>query len=117
MREILIFDAKIHINNVTNVVATLTIYENGYVPFTYVLEGGPKNNKSITYVYMKDAVPSPKPYFHNSIGQRQTGDELIHFESRNVTNYNRFPSKAFSYDGKELEQYLTYVSFSFNVSK
>jgi len=36
---------------------------------------------------------------------------LIYFESRNVTNASRFPSRAFEYSGNE---YITYVGFSFN---
>lgn len=97
-----------------NVLATLTIYEKYYLPFTYVLDGGPENNKSLTFLYTKDAFPSTKPYVLTSIGKRQNSDELLHFEHRNVTNYSRFPSKVFSYNGGE---YLTYVRFSFNVRR
>ncbi len=115
MQEIFIFTATIHIENTKNVLANVTIYESGSVTITnkFLLEGGPQNNKSLTYISIKDAFPSSKPYVRSSIGKRQKGDKLLHFESKNVMNYNRFPSKAFSYHGTE---YLTYVRFSFNVS-
>lgn len=113
-REIFLFTATIHVNNTKNVLATLTIWERDYLPFTYVLEGGPENNKSLTFLYMNDAFPSPKPYVLSSIGERQNGDCLLHFESRNVTNHRHFPSRAFSYSGED--EYLTYVRFTFNVT-
>lgn len=113
-REIFIFTATIHVNNTKNVLATLTIWERDYLPFTYVLEGGPENNKSLAFLYMTDAFPSPKSYVLSSIGERQNGDCLLHFESRNVTNHRHFPSRAFSYSGED--EYLTYVRFTFNVT-
>ncbi|KAG4067682.1 hypothetical protein HA402_005454 [Bradysia odoriphaga] len=113
LRDIYLFTAQIHINNTKNVLATVTIYETNYLEFTYVLKGGPENNKSFTFLYMTDAFPSPQPYVQTSIGKRQTGDDLLHFESRTVTNYNRFPSRVFSYGGA-VGEYLTYVRFSLN---
>lgn len=74
-------------------------------------------SKSITMIYVKNATSSAtiKPYSQNAIGSRQKGDELLHFESRNVTNVSRFPSKSFEYSGNDQTR-ITYVGFSFNVS-
>lgn len=69
---------------------------------------------SITYVHVKNTTSKEKPYAQNSIGKRRPGDELVYYESRNVTNTSRFPSRVFEYSGSE---YLTYVGFSFNVRK
>lgn len=71
-------------------------------------------SKSYTVVYVKNATASQsgKTFASNSIGCRQTGDQLIYFESRNVTNVSRFPSRAFEYSGDDL---ITYVGFAFNV--
>lgn len=66
---------------------------------------------------MKDASPPPsKSNVQTSIGKRQTGDRLLHFESKDVRNYSRFPSRAFSYNGSDRDEYLTYAKFSFSVS-
>lgn len=100
------FDATIHIKNATHVTANLTIYTLDLPQYRRGL-----SRYSITYIYVKNATSTVKPYAQNSIGKRRKGDELIYFESRNVTNTNRFPSRVFEYSGSE---YLTYVSFSFN---
>ncbi|XP_037035160.1 uncharacterized protein LOC119073661 [Bradysia coprophila] len=70
-----------------------------------------ESTNSYTVVYVKNARPPKKPSASNSIGARQKGDRLIHFESRNVTNISRFPSRAFEYSGDES---ITYVRFAFN---
>lgn len=106
------FFAKIRIDPTSDVRATLKIYKTGpHTPYLNVRYGGA--SKSVTFIYSKPA-PSVKESINvqSSIGQRQNGDELVHFQSRNVTNLNRFPSRAFQYAG---EDYITYVGFSFNV--
>lgn len=73
--------------------------------------------RSLAFVYKKNAT-NPigiKSFAQNAIGRRRKGDELIYFQSRNVTNASRFPSRAFEYSGSN--EYITYVGFSFNVSK
>lgn len=101
------YDATINIKNATYVTATLKIYT---INLPHYLTG--LSRYSITYVHVKNASQIEKPYAQNSIGKRRTGDELIYFDSRNVTNISRFPSKVFEYSGGE---YLTSVRFSFNV--
>lgn len=101
------YDATIHIKNATHVTANLTIYTFN---LPYYLKG--LSRYSVTYVHVKNTTAIQTPHSQNSIGERRRGDELIYFNSRNVTNINRFPSKAFEYSGSE---YLTYVRFSFNV--
>lgn len=108
-------DAKIHINDTLNVKATLTIYmlgknESSGILFSEYLEV----SRSLIFIYMKNASHTPKPFAQNSIGKRQMGDKLIHFQSRNVTNASRFPSTSFEYTG---DVFITYVGFSFNVSR
>lgn len=72
------------------------------------------DTKSLTFVYKKNSNKSlkTKPFAQNAIGRRRNGDKLVYFESRNVTNASRFPSRAFEYSGNA---YITYVGFSFNV--
>lgn len=71
-------------------------------------------SKSVTIIYSKDESSYKEPKFaRNSIGKRQAGDELLYFQTRNVTNVSRFPSKSFEYTGNH---YITYVGFSFSVS-
>lgn len=102
------YDATITITNATHVTATLTIYTFNLPQYL-----GHLSRHSITYIYVKNTSRSmEKLYVQNSIGKRRKGDRLVYFESRNVTNINRFPSKVFEYTGSE---YLTYVAFSFNV--
>jgi len=74
-------------------------------------------SQSIAMIYVKNATSSAtkKSYSQNAIGSRQKGDELLYFESRNVTNVNRFPSRSFEYSGNGQTR-ITYVGFSFNVS-
>lgn len=108
------FDAKIHINNTTKVKATLKIYGQGtntptFISFAEVLEV----TRSFVFIYVKNAYPAKKIFSQNAIGKRQKADELIYFQTRNVTNASRFPSRLFEYSG---EAYITYVGFSFNVS-
>lgn len=102
------YDATIHINNATNVTATLTIYTFNLPSY---LRGLARH--SITYVYVRNTTSVSHPYAQTAIGKRRTGDKLIYFESRNVTNMNRFPSRVFEYSGSD--DYLTHVRFSFNV--
>lgn len=74
-------------------------------------------SKSFAMIYVKNATSSAtrKQYSQNAIGSRQMGDELLYFESRNVTNGSRFPSRSFEYTGSDKTR-ITYVGFSFNVS-
>ncbi|KAG4066715.1 hypothetical protein HA402_007351 [Bradysia odoriphaga] len=68
--------------------------------------------KSMTFIYKKNADSSrKKPFAQNAVGRRREGDSLLHFESRNITNSSRFPSRAFEYSGSD---FITYVGFSFN---
>lgn len=97
--------------------ATIEIYRYGIVEMPsfgrWLKEG--YDTKSITFVYKKRADSlQAKPFAQNAIGRRRKNDELVHFESRNVTNISRFPSRAFEYSGSE---YITYVGFSFNVTE
>lgn len=100
------FYAKIHINATLSCKATLKIYkEKDYRSYL-------GDKQSMIIIYVKNKSPIQKPFAKNSIGKRLSGDRLIHFESRNVTNNSRFPSRSFDYNGKD---YITYVGFSFNV--
>lgn len=110
-------NANININGVRNFSATISVRGESSLPYGYLdafrqLEE--VDLKSLTFVYVRRASTSSKANAQNSIGNRRPGDRLLHFESRNVTNFNRFPSRVFSYSGKE---YITYVGFSFNVSR
>ncbi|XP_037047722.1 uncharacterized protein LOC119082326 [Bradysia coprophila] len=106
-------EAKIHINNALNVTANIYIYTMGLsvMPqFNFYREH--YDTKSITFVHKKNADSSKKQLFaQNAIGRRRKGDSLLHFESRNITNSSRFPSRAFEYTGSD---FITYVGFSFN---
>ncbi|KAJ6643969.1 hypothetical protein Bhyg_08934 [Pseudolycoriella hygida] len=102
-KEVPVITAIIHPHNTYNFQANLTIYKK----LTYSLELGPSNNKSFKFLYMRDAHSSVKPYVQTSIGQRQSGDQLLHFESKIVRNYTKFPLRVFSYDGTESNEYLT----------
>lgn len=68
--------------------------------------------KSFTLIYIHNATQSK--YRKISIGQRQTGDKLLTFESKNVTISNRFAETEFEFENEST--YLTYVGFSFSVS-
>lgn len=111
-------NATVHIYNARDVTTTITVW--GQSNLSYYLE--PFRNmenirfKSLTFIYERNALRSTKPkiYAQNAIGNRQKGDKLLYFESRNVTNISRFPSRGFEYVGNE---YITFVSFSFNVSQ
>lgn len=122
-------EAKIHINNALHVTALLRIYiinplhkpppqelsdlmdifsRKSRSPHDY-------GEKSIAFIYKKRSNPNKeKPAAQTTIGRRRSGDSLLHFESYNVTNNNRFPSRAFEYSGND---YITKVGFSFNVSR
>lgn len=112
-------DATVSIYNALNVTATISMYGYGSSlmptlrrwPFT----DKDYSVKSYTIVYIKSASEADpnKKFSRNSIGARQLGDQLIYFESRNVTNISRFPSRAFEYSGDDS---ITYVGFSFNVN-
>lgn len=107
--------ATISIPNGRNVVATIKL--EGYGADFRI--GWPSSKKEVAprscaFVYVKNAVQSAERVFSsNAIGTRQPGDSLVHFESRNVTNFSRFPSRSFEYSG---DVAITYVGFSFNVS-
>jgi len=105
-----VFDGRISIKNALNVTAVLNIYGVGY-PISVVMRD--QGARSCTVIYAKKARPSEnsKQFAQNSIGKRREGDTLIYFQSRNVTNVSRFPSRSFEYSGNK---YITYVGFSFN---
>lgn len=109
------FNGKVIIKNAVNVTANLEILGMGMISMPSMGLRKLERTKSITYVHVRNSNPSinQKKFSQNSIGQRRHGDQLIHFESRKVTNKSRFPSKEFEYAGGE---YITYVGFSFNVS-
>lgn len=110
-----IIEATIHINNALNVTATIEIFRYGIVemPSFGAWLKNEYETKSLTFVYKKNADPAQRKLIaQNSIGLRRENDALIYFESRNVTNVSRFPSRVFEYSGPE---YITYVGFSFNV--
>lgn len=73
-------------------------------------------SRSLAMVFVKNATRSAeaKNSSKNAIGVRRLGDELLYFESRNVTNASRFPSRSFEYVGDDRTS-ITYVGFSFNV--
>lgn len=128
-------DATIHINFAYNVTATISIY--GSLPGTdqcyslkkkYFYEflnelasipryrGFPSSDytqKSLTFVDVRNANKSLKKTYRNSIGTRRKNDQLLFFESKNVRNISRFPSRSFSYSA---DAYINYVGFSFDVS-
>jgi len=109
-----LIEGQIDINNALNVTATITIYGYGIVqmPSFHRWLRNDYITKSLTYIYKKNYDSNQvKQFAQNSIGRRREGDELIHFQSRNVTNASRFPSRAFEYSGTE---YITYAGFSFN---
>lgn len=113
-------EATISIPHAHNVTATISLRGFG-MNLMPILQGWPFDKedtspKSYTVIYVKNATarPSEKTVASNSIGNRQPGDQLIYFESRNVTNVSRFPSRAFEYSGDEYS--ITYVGFAFNVS-
>ncbi|XP_037036361.1 uncharacterized protein LOC119074363 [Bradysia coprophila] len=103
------FFAKIRIDSTLDVKATLKIYKiGGYTPYLSIGNWGAA--KSVTIIYSKAARSGKQPiYAQNSIGKRQSGDELVHFQISNVTNASRFPSRAFEYAG---DDYITFVGFS-----
>lgn len=113
-------NAKVNIYSGVNVRVTIWVHGESKLPFGYFKAFRDIENvelKSLTFIYVKNALPpiSSKEYAQNAIGNRRNGDQLIYFETRNVTNFNRFPSRAMQYSGKGNE-YITYVGFSFNVS-
>ncbi|KAJ6648691.1 hypothetical protein Bhyg_03922 [Pseudolycoriella hygida] len=109
------FIGRVRIDNAVNVLATISAYGLGVDPKM-------RNNfveqptKGVTYIHAKKSAFSSdsKHFGQNSIGRRQKNDELIYFESRNVTNKSRFPSRSFEYLGQNLNAFITYVGFSFN---
>lgn len=105
-----IFDAKIYIKNAVNVTATFRIYGIGKIPLALR-----DLHTSLTFVYVRNSniTSIQRPCAKSSIGKRRKEDDLLHFESRNVTNVSRFPSRAFEYSG---EAFITYIGFSFDVS-
>lgn len=124
-KEAQTFIGRVRVNDAKNVTATLSVYGKAAPPPPrYISTQGflslfdpSKLTKSLTYIHVKNAsVSDLKPFSQNSIGQRRQGDQLIYFESKNVTNISRFPSKLFEYSGSVSNEYITYVGFSFNVS-
>lgn len=112
-------NAKVNIHNAQHAKASVSVFGTSNLPFGYMQAFRQMEQihcKSLTYIYVKKTLPPTvqKLYAQNSIGNRRHGDQLIHFESRNVTNSSKFPSRGFQYAGDE---YLTYVGFSFNVSQ
>lgn len=107
------FNAQVHIRNAFNVTATLRIFGVGMSSLSIMGLRKLQATKSLTYVHVKNSIKSQKQFAQNSIGKRRKGDQLLHFESRNVTNKSRFPNRAFEYAG---EEFITYVGFSFDVS-
>jgi len=115
--------ATIHIFNATNVTATIYIsgdaakfqHSLDFVGFYHDHASKNSPSKSIAMIFVRNSTQSVtrKPHFRNSIGLRQSGDELLYFESRNVTNSTRFPSRSFEYIGDDKTK-ITYVGFSFN---
>ncbi|XP_037036840.1 uncharacterized protein LOC119074664 [Bradysia coprophila] len=107
------FDAQVSIKNATNVTATLRIHGMGMMTLPSMGLRKLTSTRSVAYVHAKSSIPSIKQngFVQSLIGKRRNGDELIHFESRNVRNQNRFPSRAFEYSGSE---YITCVGFSFD---
>lgn len=104
--------AKIYVNDTLKVKATLKVYKRG--SYTYLPSFGQLEvTKSFTIIYAKNAASSKNQFAQNAIGKRRNGDQLVYFESRNVTNVSRFPSRAIQFAG---DAYITYVGFSFNVS-
>ncbi|XP_037046648.1 uncharacterized protein LOC119081670 [Bradysia coprophila] len=122
-REKKIVKATIHIPNAMNVTASIELSGDAAefqhsLQFSKVFpEHASKNaeSRSLAMVFVKNAVPSveAKQYSQNAIGVRQYGDELLYFESRNVTNVSRFPSRSFEYVEDD-KTHITYVGFSFN---
>lgn len=125
-REKKIVTATVHIPNATNVIATINLsgqaatfqHSLDFVGFYHAHASKNAPSKSLAVVYVKNATSSveSRPYSQNAIGSRQNGDELLYFESRNVTNSSRFPSRSFEFTGDNRTR-ITYVGFSFNVSK
>lgn len=72
-----------------------------------------KNSKTITVVYKQNATQTRNRKVN--LGHRQIGDQLINFETKNVTFAYRFAETEFEYHDKS--KHITAVGFSFDVSK
>jgi len=106
-------DATIHIDSAYNVTVVISIYGSlsRFIP-RYV--GFPKSHyreQSLTFVDVRNATKTSTKTYRNSIGMRRKNDQLLFFESKNVTNHHRFPSRSFSYSA---DTYINYVGFSFD---
>lgn len=115
--------ATIHIPNATHVIAKINMSGQAAkfqhsLAFVEVYHNHASKNapsRSLAMVFEKNVTSAVKQHSQNVIGTRQNGDELLYFESRNVTNRNRFPSRSFEYVGDDKTR-ITYVGFSFDVS-
>lgn len=108
------FDAQVTIKNARNVTATLKLRGMGMSALPNMGLRKLYDTKSLIYIHVrKSNRSSNEQFYQNAIGKRRPGDELLFFESKNITNHNRFPSSSIEYSNGE---YLTYASFSFSVS-
>lgn len=115
-------NATVYITNATNFSVILTIYgHGGFIDiFSDTSFGTPlhqevKRRQSFTIVQIQNSTELKK-YRHNAVGHRQPGDKLIYFKSKNIKNTAKFAEDEFIFTGKS-NQAITYVGFSFNVSK
>ncbi|KAG4070499.1 hypothetical protein HA402_005731 [Bradysia odoriphaga] len=112
--------ATIHIDNAYRVTAIISIY--GSLPASIPKYGGFGRSayiqKSLTYINVKNATRAntgtkiANKNYENSIGARRRDDQLLYFESKNVRNNSRFPSRSVSYSADD--EYINYVGFSFD---
>lgn len=80
-----------------------------------LFQNRPSVPQSITIVNVQGGNPKPQPsIWHNSIGQRQPDDRLIHFSSQNVTIQSNFAASLFEFVGSQ-QQAISCVRFSFDV--
>ncbi len=124
-KEKKIVKATIHIPNATDVIATVEIsgdaakfkHSLDFVGFyhDHASKNAPSRSLAMVFVRNASSPEEPKRHFQNALGIRQHGDELLHFESRTVTNNSRFPSRSFEYFGDDKSR-ITHVGFSFDVS-
>lgn len=91
-----------------------TIVTSIYFPFR-ILKPNQKMfmPKSFTLIYEHNSMPTRNR--HVQFGERQTGDRLLHFESKEITSTlsNRLTATDFVYDNSQ--QSITSFEFSFDV--
>lgn len=115
-------DATIHINSAYNVTAIISIYGSlaAYIPKYVGFSRSVYIQKSLTYIHVRNATRTNRgskivnKNYENTIGMRRRHDRLLFFESKNVRNNSRFPSRSFSHSADD--EYISYVGFSFDVS-